>query len=61
MDFWPTKLTASNGDMYPMIYQELACIGVIAIDREVEMFPPKMKNSPWGMFGKERWKNQVDF
>ena len=23
-DFWPTKLTESKRDMYPMIYQELA-------------------------------------
>ena len=32
--------------MYPTIYQKLACIGGIVIDREVEMFPKNMKNSP---------------
>ena len=46
MDSWPTKLTESKGEMYPMIYQELACIGGIAIDRELEMFPQNMKNAP---------------
>jgi hypothetical protein len=34
--------------MYPMIYQELACIGGIAIDRELKMLSPNMKNSPMG-------------
>ena len=48
MDFWPTKLTTSKEDIYPMIYQELAYIGDIAIDRELDMFPPNMKNSPVG-------------
>ena len=32
--------------MYPMIYQELVCIGGIAIDRELEMFPQDMTNAP---------------
>ena len=48
VDFWPTKLTESKGDMYIMIYQEVACIGGIAIDRELDMFLPNMKNSPMG-------------
>ena len=46
MDSWPTKLTESKGNMYPMIYQELACIGGIAIDRELKMFSQNMKNAP---------------
>jgi hypothetical protein len=46
VDFWPTELTESKGEVYPTIYQELACIGGIAIDRELKMFSPNMKNSP---------------
>ena len=60
VDFWPPKLTESKGDMYPTIYQELACIGGIAIDRELKIFFPNLKNSPNGESltqndGRTRW------
>ena len=48
MDFWPTKLTESKGDMYSTIYQELICMGTMAIHRELDMFLPNMKKSPVG-------------
>ena len=48
MDFWSIQLTAFKTSMYPTIYQKLACIGGIAIDRELKMFFPNMKNSPAG-------------
>ena len=44
MDFWSTKLIEFKEYMYSTIYQKLTCIGGIAIDREVKMFFPNMKN-----------------
>jgi len=48
VDFWQTKFTEFKGEMYPTIYQEMACIGGMAIDREVEMLPKNRKNAPYG-------------
>jgi hypothetical protein len=60
VDSWPIKLTDYKGEIYPTIYQELACIGSKPIDRELDMFPPNLKNSPKGEFltqnyGRTRW------
>ena len=60
MDSWPIKLTDYKGEIYPTIYQELACIGSMAIDRELDMFLPNLKNSPMGESltqndGRTRW------
>ena len=60
VDCWSMKLTESKECMYPTIYQKLRCIGGIAIDRELDMFPKYTKNSPVGESlaqnnGRTRW------
>ena len=45
---WLTELTESTEDMCPIMDKELARIGGIVIDREVDMFSQSMKNSPRG-------------
>jgi hypothetical protein len=47
-DLWPTELTESKGDMYPMMYQELVPIAAMAIDRGVDMIHPNIKKLPQG-------------
>ena len=48
VDFWPTELTESKEDMYAMIYQELACMGAMAVEQDGGTFSPNMKTSPCG-------------
>ena len=43
---WLTQLRIFKRNMYSMMYQGLAPVGDMAIDREVDMFSQNMKNAP---------------
>ena len=43
-----TELRIIKRNMYSMMYQEMGSMGAMVIDRELDMFPPNMKNSPVG-------------
>ena len=45
-DYWQTELGIFERNMYPMMYQELASMGVMVIERGGEMFPQSIKKSP---------------
>ena len=59
-DFWATELGIFKKNMYPMMYQELACMGSMPIDQGGGMFPKYRKNSAMGKSlaqndGRTRW------
>src|SRR3979490_2085107 len=46
--FLAAELRITKRNMYPMMYQELACMGAMAIDQRGGTSPKNMKNSPMG-------------